>query len=305
MLPNNWEQFYNDVIARTNRFIEIGYLTIEKSDLINWLKNFKTDEEKFLSGLLIYRLTFRNQKSVLSMLRQVIDIIIPNVLETEIEYKITDLESFHNNLQSPPRNSNLPFRLSTIIIDSEIAKSGPIILRDFQRKVETASKLGYHKNLNISPGEYKDLQEKYPSVKLVFIIDDFLGSGRTFKGFIEKYILENPQLKFVYIPLAAHEKGINNIKDKYPNIILKPIEILTESNSFFAKDLYPSIFQNISEEYLKKLYDDVFLNQGKIKNPYGFGELSTCHSYDDSVPNNMLPIFWQEGLKDWNNLLKR
>lgn len=307
-LPDRWEQFYTAVKDRTESFIDIGYLTIEKPDLANWLDNFKTDEGKFLSSLLLYRLTFRNQKAVLSMLRQIVDIIIPNVLKTEIGYQIPDLESFHNSLQAPPRKSKLPFRLSTITTNDEIAKSGHSLLRDFQRKIETTGKIGYHNDLNISPEKYGTIQNDYPEVKLIFIIDDFLGSGNAFNEFAERYGFRKHDLKFVYLPLGAHQEGISKITCNFPNIILRPIEKLDNRNSFFSNSLYPSfITQHLSEEDLKELYQEVFINNYKLGNKerYGFGELAICHCYDDSVPNNMLPIFWREGLGDWNNLFKR
>lgn len=295
VLPEQWENFYDEMCRKARKFIEIDYWSISESTLTLWLDNFKTDEEKFLSALLLYRLTFRNQDAVLSLFRHAIDIVVPNFLEEESLLSINDLETFHQSLQS---YYGIPFRFTTIeAIDHSTAKSGTSLLRDFQRKIE------YHKNLNVSPHTFESLGQQ--GVKAIIIIDDILGTGDNFKAFAELYILPYiDQFKFLYIPLSAYFNNLQKIRTDYAKIKIYPIEILNDSHSFFSKTGLPSIAQGIDINELITFYESLMKTKTKAHKLFGHGNLSLTHSFDDSVPNNMLPIYWYNDAT-WHKLFTR
>lgn len=294
-LPEQWGNFYDEMSRKARKFIEIDYWTISESTFTLWLNNFKTDEEKFLAALLLYRLTFRSQDAVLSLFRHAIDIVIPNFLEEEVSFPINDLEVFQESLKS---FYGIPFRFATIEgIDQKTAKSGPALLRDFQRRIE------YHKNLNVNPHTFESLSKQ--GVKAIIIIDDILGTGENFTTFAEKYILPNiDTFKFLYIPLSAYFDNLENIRTKYPKIKIYPIEILYETHSFFSPIGFPSLAKEVNITELKQFYERFMRSKIKIDEIFGHGSLSLTHCFDDSVPNNMLPVFWYNDT-NWHKLFTR
>jgi len=47
--PHNYLEFYNEMVRKSEKLIEIGYWDkIEIRKLHKWLKNFNTDEEKYI-----------------------------------------------------------------------------------------------------------------------------------------------------------------------------------------------------------------------------------------------------------------
>ena len=298
-LPIEWETFYYEMCNKGRRFIEINYWSIPESTFNSWLSNFQEDEEKFLAALLIYRITFRNKDSKLSLFREATDIIIPNFLKNNGLMDIVSIEDFYNSLEFYPYA--LPFRFATIEgIDRKTGKSGTSLLRDLYRDAE------YHKELNISP----DLFSSLPSnIKLIIILDDFLGTSGSFKKYAEKYIEPNKdRLQFIYIPLAAYEEGLRQAETDYPYVIIYPIEILGENDSFFTEKILPDFVleSGFTIDDIKNIYIKIMKSKTKLeeKDFFGFGEKSLTHCFDDSSPNNILPIYWYHS-ENWHRLFTR
>lgn len=49
--PQGWEQYYNSVVSKTRLLIRNGiWEEIDELNLNRWLRNFTTDESKYLSA---------------------------------------------------------------------------------------------------------------------------------------------------------------------------------------------------------------------------------------------------------------
>ncbi len=102
-IPPNYLEFYNEIVGRCHSLIELKYWDkIEPRTLDAWLDNFKTDEEKYLSSLILYKLIYRNDKTIDSMLSKLFHITIPNILENNnIFIHAGNLETWEARLKNP------------------------------------------------------------------------------------------------------------------------------------------------------------------------------------------------------------
>lgn len=294
-LPDEWEYFYEEMIERATQFIRIDYWDITEDDLNLWLQNFKSKEEKFLSGLLIYRLTYRNETAMLSMYHFIIEMLLPEILDKHNIHTIDSISSFHHTLKHNPWS--LQFRFSTIDnVDNNPAKSGAHLLRLFQRKGS------FHKQLQISTHMLSTLPE---NIKSIILFDDITGTGEQFCTYMENVKEYKEKFLFIYCPLAAHEDAITNIAATHPECIVLPVELFNQNHSFFSNALLPQIAENIKEDDLKNLYLETMKNKTKRKeNNLGRGEQALVHLFAMSSPNNSLPILTHHE-ETWNNLFAR
>ena len=281
VLPDNWESFYKEMIDRSKIYINNSYWGITEVQLALWLKNFKSNEEKFLSALIIYRLMYRNIKPRISMYKHIIQVILPTILEKHGLYNENSLEVFLKKIEVNPWD--LPFKFSTIIgVDKKISKSGPQLLREFRREGF------FHPDLEIAPDE---LPIKDPKIKALVLFDDFLGTGKQFKKFYKKIQDNVKNLLIIYCPLAAHSEGIAKLASIYPHIIVEPVELLNKNYHFFDKTYMPKLAENLDIEDLKKVYINM-LTKTKLpkKDYFGYGNQALTYIFNFSSPNNSLPI---------------
>ena len=295
-LPSEWEQFYDDMKSTALKYIKIGFWQIKEDDFILWLNNFKKDSEKFLAALMIYRFIYRNRDSMVSMYQYVVDLILPVELSELAGFEIDSLDDYHNRLV---RGAEVPFRFSAIEgVDNQTGKSGSAILREFARSGP------FHNKLKISPTKLKDLNRN--QCKLVVFFDDIMGTGEQFNKFLETFYADAKGLKLLYCPLAATTKALDSFDyEMYPDVRIRPVEILDKKYNFFDKALMPMIAEDIDIEELKKTYDHLIKRNTKLKKDlYGRGDLSLTYIFSVSTPNNVLPLFYYES-ESWNKLVPR
>lgn len=298
-LPDNWKIFYDEIIKKTKELIKVHYFDdIKQDDLILWLSNFDTDEEKFLSSLLLYKLIYRSEESLLSMYRHIVDILLPNILEKKGLYTITSIEKFHEELKN--KYTKLPFVFSTVeFIDDDPAKSGHQLLRLFARKGS------FHNNRKISVKKLAELNKDI--VKAIVIFDDIVGTGEQFLDYLKATESFHKDFLFIYFPLAASFDALEHIKKEYEGIIIQPVEIFDEDNFFFSKKGFPKhISEELDIEWLKKVYIDLMKRKTflKEKSLLGYGDKSLTYFLNISAPNNSLEIFTYKD-QNWHNLFNR
>lgn len=295
-LPDEWEAFYDDMSERAKQYIKIKYWDISEDDFLLWLQNFETDHQKFLAAIIIYRIMYRNINPMLSMFRYITDILLPNILDKLDIYTIKSLESFHNKLRT---GHDLPIRFSAVEnVDEQTGKSGSTIIREFARKGS------FHNNLKVSAQNFKDIDRN--KVKIIVIFDDIMGTGEQFNTFLENYHQDLEGLICLYTPLTATSLGLASFNaDKYPNVIIKPVELLDENYSFFKKKFMPKIAENIDIDDLLRVYEDLVRSKTKLKNNLlGRKNLALTYIFSVSTPNNSLPIFSYSD-HNWNSIFPR
>ncbi|MCB4778680.1 MAG: hypothetical protein LGB53_03500 [Sulfurovum sp.] len=295
-LPSEWEEFYNDMEKSAIKYIRINFWNIHKDDFLLWLRNFETDHEKFLAALIIYRLMYRNNVSMLSMYQYIVDIILPTELNKLGILEIISLDDFHNNLIN---GSGLPLKFSTIEnVDNETGKSGSTILREFTRHGS------FHNRLKVSAEELSKIDRSL--CKIVVLFDDIMGTGEQFNTYLEKFYTDTEGLILLYCPLSATKIALESFNyEKYPTVRIIPVEILDERYNFFNKAFMPKIAESIDLKKLEEMYIALMQKKTKLTNELcGKGDLALTYLFSVSTPNNTLPILWYADAS-WNYLVPR
>jgi len=286
--PNLSQEFYNEVIDRCYKLIEINYWDrIDNSTLDEWLGNFKIEEEKYFASQVLFNFQYRNHDAMITMFKQIIQIYLPQKLAELNIHKIDSIQQWEKDLTTN-KAFTFPFRFSTIDKEDKIGTSGHALFRLFAQSGLINKEIGRVIN--------SKMDEK---VKTIILVDDIAGTGTQFFDFHQKY--KDSFAKFqhiIYCPLVAHEDAIKKIQDIAENIHIIPAEILTkEKHSFFqiSDDLN-------SNEKFQVFYKQI-IDKLEIKDKFGFSNQAILYGLNISTPNNNLPIIYYS--KKWNPLLKR
>lgn len=295
-LPKEWESFYTEMHTRAKSYIRIDYWDISEEELDLWLSNFQSDEEKFLSAIIIYRLIYRNEQPRLSMYHHIIEILLPSILEEKGIYTATSLDQFHHDLKHSFHN--IPFRFATIEgVDGRASKSGHEILRNFARKGS------FHSSLEISINNIETLDPD--NTKAIILLDDIMGTGEQFDTYLQNFQSKLENFTLIYCPLSAHIDAINYISSKYPDVIVSPVEILEHKYTFFDSSFIPKIAENIDMDEFKEFYCNFAKSKTKLRRGLlGKGDQALTYIFDVSSPNNSLPILTYED-ENWHKLFPR
>jgi hypothetical protein len=148
------------------------------------------------------------------------------------------------------------------------------------------------------------------SVTKIVFVDDFLGTGRQFGEFFDKWDFSDisNDVQLFYAPLMAHKAGIDYVSGKLPSIQIVTAETLYSRHGFFSNESWGvlghgTVTCNDATDWYEK-----FVDKNKIKpkniNIYGVGELALTVGFSHGTPNNSLPILWYSG-NGWCPLLER
>jgi len=293
--PDNIEDIFRRILNKCLKLIDLQYWDgIEKDNLLSWAKQFDTDEEKFLGAAILNNLIYRSKAAVESFGSNIFHIILPSVLENNDIYNINDLGDWCAQLKNKSC-MQFPFRFSTIEgVDRLPGKSGSVIYRTLQRKY-------FDRNLGTTATFIEGLNK---SIKAVVFFDDILGTSDQFSTFVDKYLKQRPDIKFIYIPLVAHQDGLDAMSSAFPNIAIHPVEVLTQENSFFSSENL--LFKGrLTSEEVTMLYDRFCVKKNlKIKMNNGHGNMALTYCFSDSTPNNNIPLLWYNS-DDWTGLFTR
>lgn len=293
--PANSEDIFRRILDKCIKLIDLRYWDdIQKEDLLAWSKQFQTDADMFLASAILNSIIYRSKSAVESFGANVFHIILPSLLEDNGIYQVSDLDNWCEQLNNKSC-LQLPFRFSTIEgIDKYPAKSGSVIYRALQRKY-------FDRSLGVNSSNYSNIPSH---VNTIILFDDIMGTSEQFSSFINQHIENLEKIKVIYIPLAAHENGISLIESLYKNVIVSPVEILTDDNSFFSENNI--LFKDrLSIEEMKWLYEDFCKRKNiRIRNINGHGDMALTYCFYDSTPNNNLPILWYKS-RDWSALFTR
>ncbi|MBT0384038.1 phosphoribosyltransferase-like protein [Morganella morganii] len=297
-IDDQGKEIIDKIIEQSRFLIEIKYwdnLTISK--LNDWLKNFDTLEERYLSVMLLHRLIYRSRDAYSSMGKEIFHTKIPQILEDKGIYTIQTISEWLHDINSPKISRSLPFRFSSISnVDCRPVKSGAVIYNLLEDEFFDRQ-LGWHCD------KYESLPDR---IKAIILFDDIIGTGEQFENFYLERGLDKSELTIIYIPFAAVSNIYKNLELKYSNLIISPVEVIMENHSFFSSE---NRFLNKKEcftsEDFKELYLDFCRKKSiKVEDKLGKGELALTYVFNNSTPNNNLAILWHRD-DGWNTLFKR
>ncbi len=277
-LPSQNFAFYTEVLDRCRALIELNYWDrIDNHILDQWLANFTNDTEKYFAIQILFHLKYRNEKAMVAMFKQIIQVYLPQKLQERDIYTISSIREWEKELREEKTAFKLPFRFSTINKEGRIGESGDALFRIMAQKNIVYKGIGrFIDNIDVD-------------IKTVILVDDMAGSGMQFKKFYDLHVDSFDRFdNIIYCPLVAHEDAIELISEITSKIHIVPAEIINNEHSFY------SIKDDINTEadfsgYYDQLVKDKSL---KIKFPYGFNDQAILYALSISTPNNNHPMIY-------------
>lgn len=293
------EKLTEKIIEQSKSLISIKYWdNLTHSRLIKWLSNFKSKEEKYLAAVILHRLIFRNKQATLAMGKNIFNAILPQALEDNNIYTINDIKEWMQTINSTNKSRNLPFRISTIDnLDKKPAKSSSTIYNELKKEFFDGN-LGWNNS---------KLSELPPHIKCLIFFDDIIGTGKQFETFYLERNMDKIEQKILYIPFAAVSESYKTLVNKYHNLIIIPVEVITEKHGLFCDD--NRLFEK-KGSFTHKDFRDFYLrfcheNNINIVDKLGKGDLALTYIFNGSTPNNNLAVLWHRADNNWENLFKR
>lgn len=297
-VPPAHEGLYDQVVSRFRMLLRRHVITgITDIRLNLWLKNFVSLDEQYLAARVLDNLSYRSQAMVTSAIQHVHECMLPCELRRRGIGDFANVDEFVESLRSG--DATHPVRFVAVDGGQDTpGKSGPVIIRQFQRD-------GVAKALTCKP---ENLAALPAAVKCLVFVDDMLGTGRQFAGFVETYKLNTyaGTHAIIYCPLIAHKKGLEKLTTRFPWLTLLPVEVFDAAHQFYrAGEKDPTLW---AIDGVNRL-DDV---RGFVKTLCEKRNIpaTTQHSlnlllgFEHATPNNSLPLLYAES-PQWNFLLKR
>ncbi|MBK4737360.1 phosphoribosyltransferase-like protein [Noviherbaspirillum pedocola] len=293
--PDN-QQFIEQVHQRTRNYVKSGiWASISLDRLDRWIDQFDYYQYPFLGAVLLDNLLFKSKAQVLATLEWLMT--CPDLCYT-----------FASDLaltKSLSKKQDPGVRLvPAISFDKPPTKSGFYVLRLIQRlfRIYADWLIWPQKVIDWSPG-----------ARLLIIVDDFLGSGDQFKDFVsitklETFHKDHPEVRIVYLVLAAHADGISAIQHNYPFVDVICADTLGKEYHLFDGARVDERYQRAVSAELKKHYLDLAKKAslpltGKV-GPFGYGGQCLSYAFEHATPNNALPAYWYD-TNNWEPLLDR
>jgi hypothetical protein len=267
---------------------------VDEARLDGWFGQFETRQCSLLGACLLDGFIFRSRAQVEAMLHGVL-------CRPELVGPAGDSDQAVINALKGRADPGI--RLAPVIhLEDPPIKSGTYVLRRLFKLLR----------LNQDWATWPQNLARIEGLRMIVFVDDFCGSGKQFSEFIafaglDQVIASNPQCRFVYLTVAAHEDGIAFVRKAYPQIEFIVGEVLSADHHFFEGGNLRNfnvdgLVQRLRADY-DRIAQEVGFGRGKVP-ALGFEEQALCYAFDHGTPNNTLPIFWNQ--KDqWSSLVDR
>ena len=301
-LPTDWRVYISEIKDRSESLIHYHIWSgLHVIRLRAWMSNFITDEERYFAACILDFLIYRSEDQTLALIKQLFQRVLPDLsrLDPVPGVAFNNWEyAFKYRSHSEPG-----VRLVAVVKETDPpTKSSHVIVRLMKRN------LGFNEAWIIRPEDIRVALKQ--GVKSFFFVDDFLGTGDQFEKFVKKQSLQKVinTAYCAYVPLVAHEKGINRLRSNLPKLRVEAVEVLNNSHSVFHQEC-PCFNDGINTpEVAKEFYYNLLRDRGvQIPGPKrrGYGHLALAFSFSHASPNNALPILWWAKAPNWKPLFDR
>lgn len=267
---------------------------VDEARLEAWFGQFEARQASLLGACLLDGFIFRSRAQVEAILHGAL-------CRPELVGPIGDSDQAVVDALTSRKESGI--RLAPVIrLEDPPIKSGTYVLRRLFKLLR----------LNQSWATWPQNLPHTPDLQLIIFVDDFCGSGQQFSEFaafvgLDQLMASNPNCRFIYLTVAAHEDGIDHVHKTYPRVEFIAGEILGADHHFFKGENLRNFKVDGLVERLQADYDriakEVGFGRGKIP-ALGFEEQALCYAFDHGTPNNTLPIFWNQR-DQWSSLVDR
>jgi hypothetical protein len=255
-----------------------------------WINQFDSETEKTLAWLILRHLVYRTAYQLGSSMRQALKQATLHFLGTAglmqqlwrdaLAGKVDGL-SFYCG---PPASA----------LHGKPGKSGEIVTRWVSR------------NYQVDKWYASDITELGPNERYL-VIDDGTYTGVQLIEFLENWRDDYSDGKVSIVVGLAHERAIQTVTARFPQVRVFCGELLTEKNSlrwlssrWMADGQWPYPGTPL----------DAYLDLCKRKGPFerggpeGFGSLGLLVAFDHGIPDDSLQLLWDQS-KHWTPLIER
>lgn len=298
-LPTDGTIYSEAVFSRCRDLI--GYQLwsgLQRPRLDAWINNFRTDEERYFAARVLDALIYRSDDQTLALMRQLFSRVVPDYA------RIHKLPGSLQRIYTSLREAHIDPRVRLVPVippGSPPTKSGPVIARHLKRALRFSEQWIIHPDRVAS---------EFGNADAFVFIDDFLGTGEQFSGFLSATGLDAhvSTSTFVYACLAGHSEGIGMLQGSFPQLHISTVECLDDSHAIFHPKAGSFPDEVNSAESARDFYYQLLADRGiHIVGPdrRGFGHLEVVYAFEHSVPDNSLPILWWDGSPQWRRLFDR
>ncbi len=301
-LPNAAHAYWLEIINRCESLIQLGIWSgINVNKFRMWLNNFKTEQEKYFAACILDSFIYRSDEQTISIIKQLFQRTIPDL--TKAEKSPIGTIDIMKSMNKNARLTEPGLRLVTVLNeDDPPTKSSYWIARFIKR------------NFDINPKwiiEPKNVKKNFQQgIRTFIFIDDILATGHQFELCIDDFCLgEIIENAFVaYTPLIAHKIGIDYLKNNIKNLKISTVEMLDNYHSIFHADSPCFADGENTPEAAKQFYFKLLKKKNIVisgSNRRGYGHLELAFAFEQSTPDNSLPILWWSDSILWQPLLNR
>ena len=137
---------------------------------------------------------------------------------------------------------------------------------------------------------------KPEQIPAIVIIDDYSGSGKTFKRFHKKLMDRNPNLKTIktfFLTLISSSMAIKKINDyaSQYDYNIQCLSLQIQNRAFLDNFLY----KKVDAEIKRRKYEEICRKHAVQEDfIFGFDKVEALVSFSYNTPNNTLGIIWHD-----------
>lgn len=298
-LPPNWLLFKRMVLNNIKLYCATNIWPFKYESFTAWLNNFDNELDEYLALQLIDSLIVRSkQMAMVGFARLLHSEIRQTLIEKKVINESIDIIKWRRMMRVGGLENIIKF--SPIYTKEQAGESGNSIYRFISQELAT--------------GRYL-LKETRNKPKVIVLVDDFIGSGEQFiTDFSRNFELEE-RLKtqiIIYCPLIAYEVGIDKIKNKFPDIILLPVETINKESSIFGGN-EDDLFKNDTINTKQSVKNHLISMQHKYASPnmpswLGYDDAALPLAFEWGCPNQTPSILWMHEtpkVESWSKLFSR
>lgn len=307
--PENWTVYRDHVLSKIEAYCNAGLWEFDPNYAALWLANFaECEEDEYLAVRILDKIIYRSNEMLLSTYHRYVATKLRGHLKSCSAIASQDLDSWMRFLSqgSGPYRNDFNTRFVAVTRKYDSGHSGSAIIRKLNSNLIAT-------NLTKTLDQIKDNE----SISHLVLIDDVLGSGKQFCDYAMEVNLESLlQTKtIIYSPLIALDTGVSNLLEKYPSLIVDPLETLDPRDAFFVSDddddeYYFRNDKTNSIEAFKIHYLALMKKHSpRFIEPLGWESAALTLAFEWGCPNQTLPICYLDSSikveSGWRQLFSR
>ena len=270
-----------------------------------WLANFSgashsLESERANALYLLSRFLYFGRPEVRELLRAMFQDLIRHRLTVEIRSHLPDKDDFtaiHNEFRAELDRTRF-------LGLGNPAESGNHILYNF--RLVNALRLDLFVHLHeLFTKALNDTQSNwaFPDVDRLIFIDDFCGTGSQAADAGRKYLpvirqaasRSNTNVDIWYLTMLATENGLDHVRSQNLFNRVESVSVLDGTYQVFNQK--SQVYANPPADITKDDAEAIAHHYGKLllpPCPLGYGDSQLLLGFHHNVPDNTLPIFWQD-----------